>query len=132
MTRERYPWLDVVNQAVSPITALISAHWTEWSIGWLMRTGSCGEIAQLRQKAARDAATVGESALRPLHRKLERAVTSSSATSPSRRRQAAAAPTPRRPRRKITDPVVLERRREALAKARQVRAEKLAAAKQKG
>ncbi|MDQ6876771.1 MAG: hypothetical protein M3082_03560 [Candidatus Dormibacteraeota bacterium] len=87
------------------------------------------EIAQLRQKAARDAATVGESALRPLRRQLERAV-SSLATAPSaRQRRAPAPPTPPRPRRKITDPVVLERRRQALAKARQVRAGKLAAAR---
>jgi hypothetical protein len=37
---------------------------------------------------------------------------------------------PKRPRRKVTDPEVLDRRRQALAKARAVRAEKLAAARQ--
>src|SRR5437879_11872968 len=40
--------------------------------------------------------------------------------------------TPRRTRRPITDPAVLEKRREALARARQVRAERLAAAKAGG
>ncbi len=84
------------------------------------------EIDQLRQKAAGTGAAISDNALRPVHRKLERAITSDSAAS-SRRRPAATAATPPRPRRKITDPVVLERRREALAKARQVRAERLAA-----
>lgn len=37
-------------------------------------------------------------------------------------------PTPRRQRKPITDPEQLERRRQALAKARAARAEKLAAA----
>jgi hypothetical protein len=46
----------------------------------------------------------------------------------SRRRAADAART-RRTRRPITDPAVLERRRAALAKAREVRAQKRAAAK---
>jgi hypothetical protein len=44
------------------------------------------------------------------------------------RRGSKKATTPR-PRRRITDPVVLEKRRAALAKARQVRVEKRAAAK---
>ena len=38
-------------------------------------------------------------------------------------------PTPRRQRKPITDPEQLERRRQALAKARAARAEKLAAAR---
>jgi hypothetical protein len=45
------------------------------------------------------------------------------------RRRAAESARPRRARRPITDPAVLERRRAALEKARQVRAEKRAAAK---
>ncbi|MDQ6772778.1 MAG: hypothetical protein M3024_07295, partial [Candidatus Dormibacteraeota bacterium] len=79
------------------------------------------EIAQLKQKVVRDAATVGERALRPIQRKLERAVNTSSATSASGRRSAATSSAPPRTRRKITDPVVLEKRRQALARARQVR-----------
>lgn len=46
---------------------------------------------------------------------------------PGRPRKVAAVP--KRTRKKITDPVVLEKRREALAKARAVRAERLAQAK---
>ncbi len=87
------------------------------------------EIAQLRRTAAPDAATVGESALRPLHRKLERAVSSVASTPSSRRRRAEVAARPSRTRRKLTDPVVLEKRRQALTKARQARSERLAAAK---
>lgn len=45
------------------------------------------------------------------------------------RRRAADGTKPRRTRRPITDPAVLERRRAALAKAREVRAQKRAAAK---
>ena len=45
------------------------------------------------------------------------------------RRRGADAAKPRRTRRPITDPAVLERRRAALEKARQVRAQKRAAAK---
>ena len=45
---------------------------------------------------------------------------------------AASAPAPKRERRKITDPVLLEKRRAALAKARQARADKRAAAKNAG
>jgi len=40
------------------------------------------------------------------------------------------APKPKRQRRPVTDPEVLERRRQALVKARAVRAERLAAARQ--
>ncbi|HEX6487572.1 MAG TPA: hypothetical protein VF137_01700 [Candidatus Dormibacteraeota bacterium] len=45
------------------------------------------------------------------------------------RRRASTASAPRRARRPITDPEVLERRRAALAKAREVRAQKRAAAR---
>jgi hypothetical protein len=48
---------------------------------------------------------------------------------PRRRGRPPKTATPSRPRRKITDPVVLEKRRSALAKARAVRAERLAAAR---
>jgi hypothetical protein len=48
--------------------------------------------------------------------------------STSRAKAAPAKAAPAKPRRKITDPVILEKRRAALAKARQVRAEKRAAA----
>ena len=46
--------------------------------------------------------------------------------------EAAATEATKRPRRKITDPVVLEKRRAALAKARAARADKRAAAKRAG
>ena len=46
--------------------------------------------------------------------------------------EATATEATRRPRRKITDPVVLEKRRAALAKARAARADKRAAAKRAG
>jgi hypothetical protein len=48
--------------------------------------------------------------------------------SSSRAKAAPAKAAASKPRRKITDPVILEKRRAALAKARQVRAEKRAAA----
>jgi hypothetical protein len=51
---------------------------------------------------------------------------------PPKAAAAAAAPAPKRERRKITDPVILEKRRAALAKARQARADKRAAAKNAG
>ena len=56
---------------------------------------------------------------------------------PRRRGRRGAAPAamaeakPRRPRRPITDPEVLERRRQTLAKARAARAERLAAARER-
>jgi hypothetical protein len=48
---------------------------------------------------------------------------------PRRRGRPPKTPAPTRPRRKITDPEILEKRRAALTKARAVRAERLAAAR---
>ena len=67
-------------------------------------------------------------ALSDLQRRVSRALTST-VTSGRRGATAAATPSPR-PRRKVTDPEVLERRRQALAKARAVRQAKREAARQ--
>jgi hypothetical protein len=75
-------------------------------------------------------ASLGQAAraLSGLQRRVSRALTSTVTT---RRRGAAAAVTPApKPRRKVTDPEVLERRRQALAKARAARQAKREAARQ--
>jgi hypothetical protein len=64
-----------------------------------------------------------ERVLRSLQRKVSSAVGDASGARGRRGREAVAAQS--KPRRKITDPEVLERRRQALAKARAVRAAKL-------
>jgi hypothetical protein len=60
-------------------------------------------------------------ALSGLRRRVSRALAGESG---ARRRRSATATAGPRPRRKVTDPEVLQRRREALAKAREVRAAK--------
>lgn len=73
-----------------------------------------------RAEKARGGANLGQAAktLSGLQRRLDRVLEGGIA---SRRRRAAAAVAAPRPRRKVTDPEVLERRRQALAKARAVR-----------
>ena len=83
------------------------------------------QIAKLSARS--NGATSGSAGrvLRSLERKVSRVV-SGPATSTRRRRSTAAAAVSK-PRRKITDPEVLAKRRDALAKARAVRAEKRSA-----
>jgi hypothetical protein len=84
--------------------------------------------AVARAEKAQGGGLLGQAAkaLTGLQRRLDRALE----TTPSSRgrRATAAPPAVSRPRRKVTDPEVLERRRQALAKARAVRAAKRAAA----
>src|SRR5437588_6170124 len=61
-----------------------------------------------------------------LQRELRAVQSALAGLAPGGRRRSADGTRPRRARRPITDPAVLERRRAALAKARQVRAEKRA------
>ena len=77
--------------------------------------------ALARAEKARGSATLGQAAkaLAGLQRRLTRALDSSPTT--QRRRSTTSAPVSSRRRRKVTDPDVLERRRQALAKARAVR-----------
>ncbi|MDQ6945508.1 MAG: hypothetical protein M3256_04385 [Actinomycetota bacterium] len=65
-----------------------------------------------------------ERALRSLQVRISRAVDGGTT---NRRRRPARAATPSTPRRKVTDPEVLEKRRQALVKAREARAAKQAA-----
>jgi len=89
------------------------------------------ELKRALARAERDqsGAGLGQAArtLSGLQRRLNRAL--DSAAGPRRRRSAAATAAPARPRRKVTDPEVLERRRQALAKARAARAAKREAAR---
>lgn len=76
-----------------------------------------------RAERAQAGGNLGQAArtLSGLQRRVNRALDSGIA---GRGRRAAAAPAAPRPRRKVTDPEVLERRRQALAKARAARAAK--------
>lgn len=80
-----------------------------------------------RAERARGSASLGQAVktLSGLQRRLDRVL--DGASSGRRRRTATVAAAPR-PRRKVTDPEVLERRRQALAKARAVRQAKRQAA----
>ncbi len=81
------------------------------------------QIDKLSRRAAGATSGTAERALRSIQRRLSSAVDSGTTT---RRRQSAPNAPVSRTRRKITDPEVLERRRQALAKARAARAAKLA------
>jgi N-methylhydantoinase B/oxoprolinase/acetone carboxylase alpha subunit len=83
------------------------------------------QIDKLSRQALGATSGTAERALRSIQRRLSSAV-GGRATTP-RRRSVAAAAVSRTPR-KITDPEVLERRRQALAKARAARAAKRASA----
>jgi hypothetical protein len=78
------------------------------------------QIARLEADSVR-ARTPEARTLVGIHRRLSQAVSGSEAA------KAAPVQRPAAPRRRITDPMILERRRQALAKARQVLAEKRAA-----
>jgi hypothetical protein len=85
------------------------------------------DIAKLSARSNGASSGSAERVLRSLERKVSRVV-SGPTTGTRRRRSTAAAASVAKPRRKITDPEVLAKRREALAKARAVRAEKRSAA----
>jgi hypothetical protein len=80
-------------------------------------------LDSLRSGATATASKSTERVLRSLQRKVSSAVGDTSGAGGRRGREPVAAQA--RPRRKITDPEVLARRRQALAKARAVRAAKL-------
>src|SRR5438132_12859374 len=83
------------------------------------------QIDKLSRQAVGASSGIAERALRSLQRRISGAVEGGRRS--SGRRSVAAAPVSRR-RGKITDPELLERRRQALAKAREVRAAKRAGA----
>jgi N-methylhydantoinase B/oxoprolinase/acetone carboxylase alpha subunit len=83
------------------------------------------QIDKLSRQALGATSGTAERALRSIQRRLSSAVGGRATT--RRRRSVAAAAVSRTPR-KITDPEVLERRRQALAKARAARAAKRASA----
>src|SRR3989440_11271514 len=81
------------------------------------------QIDKLSKQSVGAGSTATERALRSLERRVRGSLDGGTAT--DRRRSAGAASTPRA-RRKVTDPELLERRRQALAKAREARAAKRA------
>jgi hypothetical protein len=83
------------------------------------------QIDKLSKQTVGAASGTAERALRSLERRVRGSLDGHTAT--GRRRSAEARSTPRR---KVTDPELLERRRQALAKAREVRAAKRVAAQQ--
>ena len=83
------------------------------------------QIEKLSRQALGVTTGTAERALRSIQRRISSAVDGRATT--RRRRAVPAAPASRTPR-KITDPELLERRRQALAKAREVRAAKRAGA----
>ena len=84
------------------------------------------QIDKLSRQALGATSGTAERALRSIQRRISSAVDGLATT--RRRRSGAAAPAVSRTPRKITDPEVLERRRQALAKARAARAAKRASA----
>jgi hypothetical protein len=83
------------------------------------------QIDQLSRRAIGATSGTAERALRSIQRRISGVVEGGTRTRP--RRSATAAPVSKT-RRKVTDPQVLERRRQALAKAREARAAKRASA----
>src|SRR5256885_9268642 len=81
------------------------------------------QIDKLSKQSLGAGSAAAERALRSLERRVRGSLDEPPAT--GRRRSAGAASTPRA-RRKVTDPELLERRRQALAKAREARAAKRA------
>ena len=81
------------------------------------------QIDRLSKQSTGTVSGNAERALRAIQRRVSRAVDN---RAPATRRRSVAAAPASRTRRKITDPEVLERRRQALAKARQARAAKRA------
>jgi hypothetical protein len=82
------------------------------------------QIDRLSRQASGGTSGAGERALRSLQLRISRAVDGGTTTTP--RRRSARAATVSATRRRVTDPEVLERRRQALAKAREARAAKRA------
>ena len=85
------------------------------------------QIEKLSKQTVGAASGTTERALRSLERRVRGSLDSHTATG---RRRSAGATSTSRARRKVTDPELLERRRQALAKARQARAAKPASAQQ--
>jgi len=83
------------------------------------------QIDKLNRQAVGSTSGAAERTLRSIQRRISGAVDGGRTT--RRRRSVAPAPVSRMPR-KITDPEVLDRRRQALAKAREARAAKRAGA----
>ena len=83
------------------------------------------KIDRLSRQGSSPASGSTERGLRSIQRRISRAVDGGTT---SRRRRSTAAASGTGTRRKVTDPEVLERRRQALAKARQARAAKRASA----
>lgn len=83
-------------------------------------------IERLSRQATGAASAAAERGLRSIQRRISRAVDGGTTT--RRRRSGAAATAAGTTRRRVTDPQVLERRRQALAKAREARAAKRARA----
>jgi hypothetical protein len=83
------------------------------------------QIDKLNKQTVGAASGTAERALRSLERRVRGSLDGHTAT--GRRRSAGATS---RPRRKVTDPELLERRRQALAKARAARSAKRASAQQ--
>jgi hypothetical protein len=85
------------------------------------------QIDKLTKQSVGAGSAAAERSLRSLERRVRGSL--DGRTTPGRRRSAGAASMPRA-RRKVTDPELLERRRQALAKAREARAAKRASAQQ--
>ena len=83
------------------------------------------KIDRLSRQGSSPASGSTERGLRSIQRRISRAVDGGTTT---RRRRSTTAASTGGTRRKVTDPEVLERRRQALAKARQARAAKRASA----
>jgi hypothetical protein len=85
------------------------------------------QIDKLSKPSVGAGSAAAERALRSLERRVRGSLDGRTATG---RKRSAGAPSTSRARRKVTDPELLERRRQALAKAREVRAAKRAGARQ--
>jgi|SRR5947209_5805047 len=85
------------------------------------------QIDKLSKQTAGAASRATERALRSLERRISGSLDGAASTG---RRRSARAASGSRVRRKVTDPELLERRRQALAKAREARAAKRASAQQ--
>jgi cell division septum initiation protein DivIVA len=87
------------------------------------------QIARLEAKGVTAGTSASERTLLSIKRSVDRALDGGGRVSGGAGRQRAAAAQQTRTRRRITDPTILEARRQALARARQALAEKRAASK---
>jgi hypothetical protein len=115
-TRSGRPGRQPADQVLTELEAMISALIKENRE--LQR-----QIDKLSKRTVGATSGTAERALRSLERRVRGSLDGHTAT--DRRLSAGATPTPKR---KVTDPELLERRRQALAKAREVRAAKRVAA----